>query len=262
MPGFEEDRDYFDNQGQPTGTKAKKLKTVGEGTTQGLVSFAKVFLYMFIYLAITAGVAFLVGYFVSTSYNNAVAAGGDGDAVLRPYLGLLIGAAIAMFIMVLVVNFVVIRGKHSVLVPSIIYSILVGLLFSALTIFVDWRIMGLAFGITAGIFLLMSLIAIFTKGNMTPLAMLGLGLLLGGGMLALVNLFMRSSTIYWVVSFAIFAAIMLITMFDIWNVKKITENGSYDKNIAYYCAFTIYVDFINIFIRILYYLIIIFGNKK
>lgn len=259
MPGFEEDRDYFNQDGS---VKAKKLKPVKDVTSSGALSFAKVFLYMFIYLAITAAVAFGVGYIISTSYANAVAAGGTGDEVLAPYLGILIGSAIALLVMTLIINFIVIRGKHNVLVPSILYSIIVGLLFSALTIFVDWKIMGMSFGITAGIFAIMALIAMFTKGNMAPLGMMGIGLFIGAGILVLVNLIMRSTTIYWIVSFVIFAAIMFITMFDIWNIKKITEQGSMDRNISYYCAFVMYVDFINIFLRILYFLLIIFGNKK
>ena len=161
----------------------------------------------------------------------------------------------------LIINFIVIRGKHSVLIPSIIYAVLVGVLFSSLTIFVDWRVIGMAFGITAGIFLLMSLIAIFTKGNLAPLAMMAIGLFIGGGILALLNWILRSEMIYWIVSFVIFAAIMFITMFDIWRAKKITENGQADQNISYYLAFMMYVDFINIFIRILYFLLIIFGKK-
>jgi hypothetical protein len=120
----------------------------------------------------------------------------------------------------------------------------------------------MAFGITAGVFLLMGLIATFTRGNLAPLGMMGFGLILGAGVIALVNWFIGSSTLYWIVSFAIFAALMFITMFDIWNIKKITENGAGDRNISYYCAFIMYVDFINIFIRILLYLVIIFGKSK
>ena len=258
MPGFEEDRDYFNS----NGTKTKTVKPQRTLTSSGTLSFAKVFLYMCMYLAITAAVAFGIGYIIFTSYNKAIAGGGSGEEVLTPYLGVLIGAAIAMIIMMLVTNFVIIRGKRSVLVPSIIYSVLVGVLFSALTIFVDWRVIGLAFGITSGVFLIMGVIALFTKGNLAPLGMMGFGLLLGGALLALFNWIIGSSTLYWIVSFVIFAAIMFITMFDIWNVKKITENGAADRNISFYCAFIMYVDFINIFIRILYFLIIIFGKNK
>ena len=256
MPGFEEDRDYFNNNG--SGVKAKKLHPVRDDASKGILSFAKVFLYMFIYIAITAAVAFGLGFVIAYSYMKS----GGAEQVLNIYLGVLIGSAIAMLIMMLVINFVILRGKHSVLVPSIIYSVLVGVLFSSLTIFIDWRIIGMAFGITAGVFLLMSLIAMFTKGNMAPLAMMAFGLFIGAGILALVNWLVGSETLYWIVSFAIFAALMFITMFDIWRAKKITENGQADRNISFYLAFNMYVDFINIFIRILYFLIIIFGRRS
>ena len=256
MPGFEEDRDYFNNNG--SGVKAKKLHPVRDDASKGILSFAKVFLYMFIYIAITAAVAFGLGFVIAYSYMKS----GGAEQVLNIYLGVLIGSAIAMLIMMPVINFVILRGKHSVLVPSIIYSVLVGVLFSSLTIFIDWRIIGMAFGITAGVFLLMSLIAMFTKGNMAPLAMMAFGLFIGAGILALVNWLVGSETLYWIVSFAIFAALMFITMFDIWRAKKITENGQADRNISFYLAFNMYVDFINIFIRILYFLIIIFGRRS
>ena len=68
--------------------------------------------------------------------------------------------------------------------------------------------------------------------------------------------------IYWIVSFALFAAMMFITIFDIWNIKKICEKGEMSTNLELYCAFTLYVDFIYILIRVLYFLIIIFGNKR
>ena len=120
----------------------------------------------------------------------------------------------------------------------------------------------MAFGITSGIFLLMGLIALVSKGNFAPLGMLGFGLLLGSGILVLANWLIGSTTIWWIVSFVIFAAVMFIAMFDVWNVKKITERGAADRNISFYCAFVMYTDFINVFIRILYFLLIIFGNKK
>lgn len=236
----------------------KRLEPVSGSSSLALVNFAKVFLYMFMYLLITGGVAFGLGYVISTSYVNS----GYSDTVPTLYLGLIIGSAVALFILVLIINFVFIRGKHSVLVPSIIYAVLVGVLLSTFTIFVDWVLIGMAFAITAGVFGLMSLIAFLTKGSMAPLLMLAFGLFIGGAILGLVNFLIRSEMIAWVVSFVIFAAVMFVAMFDIWRIKKIAEQGEMSKNLSYYCAFVMYVDFINIFVRILYYLIIIFGNRK
>lgn len=230
----------------------------GEKTSSGLLSFAKVFLYMFFGLAITTVVAFAMGATLFFSIQN----GADANLVYNVGLGLTIGSAIALFILMLVIQFVFLRGKHSIAVPAIIYCVLMGVVLSWFTILVDWRLLGMAFGITSGIFLLMTLIAFFTKGNLSPLLMVGMGLLIGSAVLGLINWIIGSTMIYWIVSFAIFAAIMFITLFDIWNIKKITEKGAMNTNLELYCAFTLYVDFIYILIRVLYFLIIIFGNKR
>ncbi len=231
---------------------------VREKLSSGALSFAKVFLYMFIGLAITTGVAFGIGYIFALAINN----GATKETIASSYLGLMISSAFAIIIMAFVINFVFLRGKHSIVFPAILYCVLMGALLSSFTLFIDWRILGLAFGITSGIFLLMTIIAVLTKGNMAPLAMLGIGLIFGSAILALVNLLIRSSMIMWVVSFALFAAIMFITMFDIWNIKKICERGEMSNDLSLYCAFTLYVDFIYILIRVVYFLIIIFGNRQ
>lgn len=259
------DREAFHgSQSYYSQTEEKQVRGTSGDTA---LSIAKVFLYMFGALFITAAVAFGVGALVS--YNLLTSTTESGQiAVTTPYLIALIVSAILLFVDMLVINFVTLRGKHTILVPGIIYATLVGVLFSFLTIVVDWRILGMAFGITAFIFLLMSVIAFLSKGSMSPLLLLGFGLLIGSGLLALFNWIfilatgMPNSVLYWVVTFAIFAAIMLISIYDIWRIKKIAEAGAMNNNIALYCAFNIYVDFINIFIRILFFLLMILGKAK
>lgn len=233
-------------------------EVVEQKTSKGILSFAKVFLYMFMFLAITTVVSFGVGGIIAYAIVN----GADTTVVANTYIGLMIASGISLFILMIVINFVVLRGKHSVIVPAIIYSVLMGVLLSSFTLFIDWRILGLAFGITSGIFLLMTLIAVLTKGNLSPLLMVGMGLMIGAGILALINWLIQSDTIMWIVSFALFAAIMFITMFDIWNIKKICERGQMTPNMSMYCAFTLYVDFIYILIKVLWFLILIFGRKN
>ena len=233
-------------------------EVVEQKTSSGILSFAKVFLYMFMFLAITTVVSFGVG----GAIVYALYKGADEVIVANTYIGLMIASGISLFILMIIINFVVLRGKHSVIVPAIIYSVLMGVLLSSFSILVDWRILGLAFGITSGIFLIMTLIAVLTKGNLSPLLMIGIGLMFGAGILALINWLIASDTIMWIVSFALFAAVMFITMFDIWNIKKICERGQMTPNMSLYCAFTLYVDFIYILIRVIYFLLIIFARRK
>ena len=230
----------------------------GNKASTGLLSFAKVFMYMFIGLAITTVVAFVIGgAFYYASIHGAVL-----EDLVMVGIAMTIVSAISLLILTLIINLITLKGKHSIVVPAILYCTFMGVVFSWFTIAVDWRILGMAFGITSGIFGLMSLIALFTKGNMRPLLMMGIGLFIGAGILVLVNWIIQSDTIMWVVSFALFAAIMFVTMFDIWNIKNICEKGAMSNNLALYCAFTLYVDFIYILIRVLYFLLIIFANKK
>ena len=232
-------------------------EVVGVKKSSGALSFAKVFFYMFLGLAITTGVAFGVGSLLLYKCP-------DFTVFRNVYLGLMIGSGITLIIMTFVINFVFLSGKHSILIPALIYCILMGVLLSTFVILLEgnWWLLGEAFGITSGVFLLLTLIAVISKGNMSPLLMLGIGLLMGSGILVLVNLLTRSTTLYWIISFAIFAAMMFITIFDIWNIKKITERGEMTSNLELYCAFNLYVDFIYILIRVIYFLILIYSRSK
>lgn len=254
------DRQAFHQNAPMSQEEERRIKQSSTGGTA--LSIAKVFLYMFAGLLITAVVAFGVGALVY--YQVGI---GNENAT-NIYLGLIIGSAIALLVDMLIINFVILRGRHSVLVPGIIYCTLVGILFSMLTLFIPWEIIGMAFGITALTFLVMSLIAFLTKGNMAPILIVIIGLAIGAGTLALFNWIFALltgrviETLYWIVEFAVFALILFVTIFDLWRIKKIAENGAMDNNIALYCAFVMYTDFINVFLRILYFLLIIFAKKK
>lgn len=253
------DRDAFHEHNSPRYVKEERPTETG-----GVVlSIAKTFLYMFAGLFITAIVAFGVGAIVY--YNVGVL---ENEGALTTYLIMIIASAIALFIDMLVINFVALRGKCSIIVPGIIYCVLVGVLFSMLTIVVEWELIGMAFGITALVFLIMSAIAFLSKGNMSPLLIIIIGLGIGTAILVGFNFLFALitgtviTTLYWIVEFAIFALIIFVSIFDLWRVKKIAENGQMTNNIALYCAFVMYTDFINVFIRILYFLILIFGRKR
>jgi len=224
----------------------------GENTFAGSntkLSIAKVFLYVFIGLVITAAVAFGVG--AGFAYGL-----GTSAEVRQTYTTIQVIAAIALLVDTIVMSCVTLKGKHTILVPAIIYACLIGVFVSSFVIYIDWRILGMAFGLTALMFFLMSLIAFFTKGNLSPLVILAGGLVVGLGIISLFNLIfilctgVANSAMYWVVSLGMFAVIMLISIFDLWNMKKIAEAGAMTNDIALYCAFSIYVDFIYIFIKL------------
>lgn len=231
-------------------------------TSSTTLNIAKVFLYVFAGLLITTIVAIAAG----LGLNQLLLK--DAAAYNGVVTGIMIGVAIATLIDVIVMNAVTLKGDHSIIGPAVIYAILIGLLFSTFVIWIPWEILGTAFGITCLTFLLMGFIAFLSKGNLSPLLVGAIGLLGGAGILALVNFIVilinpaLGTTLYWIITFAMFAFFMLVTVFDLWNLKKIAERGEMSNNITLYCAFSLYVDFINIFLRILWFLLLIFGRRR
>ena len=238
----------------------------------------KVYGYMFFGLLLTAIIAFGLGILfniwifgtintsnidysdVSTNINA------NGVGVL---LGTLIVSGIGLLVMSLVVTFTMMRGKHSVAVPALIYSILMGTMLSSLVVFIPWEILGITFAITAGIFGIMYLIATLTKGSLSFLGILGIGLFLGAMFISLIGIILTLTGVlgdythlYWIVSLLTFAAILFITIYDMWRIKVIAQSGEENDNLALYCAFILYVDFINIFLRVLRIVLYLYSKRR
>lgn len=216
---------------------------IAERTYERGKFFGLIFGYAGIGFLISAAVAFLTGLLVST-----VEFGG------QLYVGLVIGASVVQIILIFWISFVVFRRQKRMLVPFILYAIVMGVLLSSIFLFLDWYTIGLTLLLTCLVFGLMAAVGYFSKANLSSLGLVGLGLLVGSIFLSLFNFFIGSDMITWVVTFVSFGAIMLITAFDVWRIRKEIEYGVMDKQRALFHAFSIYVDFIYIFVRIAYIL--------
>ncbi|MDD3841246.1 MAG: hypothetical protein PHI75_00800, partial [Bacilli bacterium] len=67
---------------------------------------------------------------------------------------------------------------------------------------------------------------------------------------------------YVLIDGAIFVAMLLITMYDVWRIQQIANRGGESNNLALYCAFSLYVDFMYILMRLIFILIRIFGSSR
>lgn len=152
-----------------------------------------------------------------------------------------------------------------------IYVVLMGILLSTFTFLFDWVILVEAFGVTTVIFGVMGLLGYVSKGRLAGIGLILLGLIIGAGLLALINWIMilaggvteTNIRLSWIVSLLVFAFLMLVTMYDVYRIKKIAESGaSQDNNLVNYCAYILYSDFIAILIRVIYFLAIIYGKRK
>lgn len=234
------------------------------------LSIAKVYGYMFLGLLITAAIALGLGAYFGKVLLKDVSSDiptrfQSTNAIIL--LVLLITSFIGIIVLSFVVPITIARGRRSVLLPSIIYTVLMGIMLSTLAMVIDWSILGVTFGITALIFGLMSLIALLSKGRLNGLAIAAMGLFIGAGILSLVLWILMlvgffSGTLYWIVSLSVFVAVMLITIWDMARIKAIAQNGEMTTNISLYCAFILYNDFIYIFLRILRIVILVLGNRR
>ncbi len=258
---------FADDERQNGIKPSKQKKIINYDTTYSLV---KVFGYVFIGLLITAILALGLGAMYRYIFNIDSSDPSTIDLQSGFALGLLISLIIS-FIGILILSFVVpitvARGKRSVLVPAIIYAVLMGIALSSLCIFIPWYLLGITFGITSLIFALMSLIAFLSKSRLNGLAIAAMGLFFGAMLISLFMLILmlvgvNVTVLYWVVSLATFAAMMLITIWDLARIKYIAEKGEMTNNLSLYCAFIIYNDFIYIMLRVLRIVLIVMGNRK
>lgn len=137
----------------------------------------------------------------------------------------------------------------------ILYSALMGVTMS--TIFMIYTMSSIAsvFFITAGTFLVMSLIGFFTRIDLTRVGSLLFMALVGLIIASVVNIFLHSDTLYWVVSYAGIVIFVGLTAYDTQKIKNtFIQYGEVDEmgqKLALYGAFSLYLDFINLFLHLL-----------
>ena len=209
----------------------------------------KVFALMFVSLLATAAVAYALGHVL----NNALDIG-DINVAMGFYVAMFV-SIIGIVVISFVIPIKVSRGLSSILPAYLMYLVFMGILLSTIYVAYDMSVISLSFGITAGVFGIMALLGYLSKGSLVGVRPLFFGLVLGAIGLSLVNWFLQSDTLAWVISFAVFAAILFITMYDVRRIKDIVHSGymNNNNNLMLYCSFILLTDFINVFLRILRY---------
>ena len=219
---------------------------------------------VFLYLTLALLVTFSVVGAMGALFRFALYDGSEESFMTFVYV--FIGALVLYLPVMIWVHIAARRNGKSLGVAFFVYSILMGALIAPVCVLFDFWTILIALGTTCLAFAIMALIAWTSKKNMSTLAVVGFGLLIGALILSLFNfilyLFVGFEPLYWLVSFLFFIAIILITIFDLNNVKQIAMNGGAERNVAFMCALNLYVDFIYIFIRILRIIAIIMGNKR
>ena len=117
-----------------------------------------------------------------------------------------------------------------------------------------------AFFITAGTFAAMSIYGFVTKSDLTKIGNIAMMALIGVVIASIVNIFMKSPVLYWIITYLGVAIFVGLVAYDTQKLKRIVESGMDDHQLQKYAVFgalTLYLDFINLFI----YILRIVGNR-
>lgn len=140
-----------------------------------------------------------------------------------------------------------------------IYAILNGITLS--TIFYIYKLSSIIFIFfaAAAIFGICALYGKITNKDLSKIGTILLVTLLIGVIISIINLFIGNPILEIGLDWLILIVFFGITAWDMQKVKQFAENGNMDDDkVAIYCAMQLYLDFINIFLRLLQ----IFGSRK
>lgn len=210
--------------------------------------FTKVYLWMFIGLLISFGVA----YYTSESVNMIY-------FVLRNYTWIIL----AELLVVIVFSFL--RSKVSPVVAAIlfiVYAALSGLTLSSIFIVYEIGSIGMVFLSAALMFGLLAAYGFMTKNDLSSMGKMLLFALIAILIMSLINLFIYNSTFGVVISVISIVVFLGLTAWDMQNLKSIYNYYASSPNelnkASIYGALDLYLDFINIFLQLLS----LFGRRK
>ncbi len=144
----------------------------------------------------------------------------------------------------------------------ILYSALTGLTFSMLFYIYTATSIGQVFIITAGTFGLVSAYGYVTQRDLTSIGNLAFMALIGLILASIVNIFLASSVLDFILSVIGVIIFVGLIAFDTQRIKRmamgIGEDGEVQRKAAVVGALTLYLDFINLFLRLLN----LFGRRR
>jgi FtsH-binding integral membrane protein len=212
--------------------------------------FNAVYAWMAVGLAVTASVAWLV-----FSHREAWAAVFTGGAMM--------GIFIIQIVLVVVISAAV-RKVSAALATGlfVIYAALNGLLFSSIFMVYTQSSIAGTFVACAAMFAVMSLYGMFTKTDLTTMGKILFMALIGLIVASVINLFVASSGLYWLVSYAGVIIFAGLTAYDTQRLQGIAVSTQGDAALAARLsvsgALMLYLDFINMFLLLLRFL----GKRK
>lgn len=211
-----------------------------------IAAMQRVYLWMFFGLMLTAAVAT-----VTANSNTLLNLIFSSSLV---FFGLIIGE----LILVVAIGRVVSRVSPTIALGLFfVYAAVNGLTLSVIFLAYELGTISLAFGTTAALFGLMSLVGFTTKQDLTRWGGILFMGLIGLIIASVANMFLANSTLDWIITYAGIILFLALTIYDTKRIKEITyvslANGDTlaVSRIGIMGALRLYLDFINLFLFIL-----------
>ena len=143
-----------------------------------------------------------------------------------------------------------------------VFSILMGASLSFILLIYTSASVFQTFAVTAGMFGVMSFVGYTTKTDLTKFGSLMMMGLIGIIIASVVNMFMRSGTFDYIISFIGVLVFTGLTAYDVQKLKRIGAGIQYGsesaRKLVIMGALSLYLDFINLFLFLLRFL----GNRR
>jgi uncharacterized protein len=214
--------------------------------------FASVFTWMFLALAVTTVCSLLFAY--NPDFGQLLYKFDDmGNAIGTSMLGWVI--MLAPLGLVLVMNFAFNKLSFMALMGIFFgFSALMGISLSSIFHVYNLDSIGVVFASTCALFGVMAVSGYTTKADLTKMGSLLLIGLIGIVIASLINMFMKSDTMGYIISIISVIVFTGLTAYDVQKIKELAQanDGSSDfKKMGVMGALTLYLDFINLFLALL-----------
>lgn len=201
--------------------------------------YTKIFMWMFIGLLVT----FLTGYIVSINENMLINIFGKSTWIFL---------SIIEVILVIVLS-ARIRKMNALTakIMFIVYSFVSGLTFSSIFVTYELESIMYVFGITSVLFGTFALIGHFTKIDLSKFSIILLMGLIGIIICGIIGMFIQNETFDITICIIGIVIFTLYIIYDMHKIKYLFNSFDNEDNLAICCALELYLDFINLFLRLI-----------
>jgi len=206
-----------------------------------------------VYAWMGAGLAITAFMALVTLTSPAILTAITGNRLL--FYGLMIGELALVFTLSGAINRL---SATTATLLFVAYSALNGVTLSVLALVYTANSIASTFVITAGMFGAMSIYGYVTKSDLTSWGSFLFMGLIGVVIASVVNIFVGSSAVSWIISGVGVIVFPGLTAYDTWKIKALAAQGVEGRKPAILGALTLYLDFINLFLMLLRFT----GNRR